>query len=173
MLPYRKLVRDAIKACLAAGFNDAISSNAILYGVQPFAVDFSDSSTSFVQCSVDPEGIELAPFTEFPAGCCYTEDAAEADQPFALGFGGHVMGSVDFYVRHRDGIEGANTEDELDRIEDAVMTLFRAYQWPLVKDVSTVVYSRRARSQRRHFIPLGDGWASRISIQAQFSVSIN
>jgi hypothetical protein len=172
-LPYRRLVRGAIKSCLSIGFNDAIAANAEVYGVAPFEIDFSDSSDNFVQCYVDPDLIEIAPIMEFPAISIYTEDAEDGGQPFALGFGGAVSGCVDSYIRHRDGIESANTEDELDRIEDVVMTLFRAYTWPLVKDVSTVTYSRRAKSQRRHFIPLGDGWGSRISIQAQFSVSIN
>lgn len=173
MLPVEKIVTDAIVACLAQGLTDQLAANAELYGTVPFQIDFSAGSPSFATCYVDPENIEESPLTEFPAACVYVEDWAESGDTYALGFSGHLIACADFYIRYRDGIEANDTESQLNAISDAVRTLYRANIWPIVQNVSTVAYSRRAKGTRRHFLPLGDGWGAHISIQAQFGVSIN
>ena len=100
-LLHRKKVRDAILACLAGGFNDAINGMAADYGVSPFMVDFSPSSASVMMGKINPEDVELSSIMEFPGLTIYTEDVRDGSPNIVSGlrFSGQVIGSVDIYLR--------------------------------------------------------------------------
>lgn len=172
-LLHRKVVRDAIIACLAEGFNDSISTLSGLYGVPAFALDFSEESQNVWIGHVNPEEVELSALVEFPGATIYTDDVKDGNPRMVRGlqFSGALIGCVDIYVRPREGRERFDAESVLDMAEDAVLGLFAAYTWP-VSSTATVVYSRQAACQKGRLIPLADGFGQSISIQAQFEVSI-
>jgi hypothetical protein len=170
---HRKVVRDAILACLASGFNSAIAEASATYGVTAFDVDFSDGSQSLWIGRLNPEEVELSSLMILPGMTIYTDDMQDGSPRIIQGmqFSGSMMGCVDFYVRTREGRERFDSESLLDMVEDVILTLFRAYTWP-ISATASVVYSRRAAAQKGRFIELADGYAQSLSVQAQFEVSI-
>lgn len=173
MMLHRKVVRDAILACLADGFNSGIAEAAAAYGVAPFSIDFSDSSQSLWIGRLNPDDVELSSLMEFPGATIYTNDVQDGSPRIIQGiqFSGMLMGCVDVYVRPREGRERFDSEALMDMTEDVILSLFRAWTWPL-SNAASVVYSRRAAAQKGRFIELADGYAQSLSIQAEFGVSI-
>lgn len=172
-LLHRKVVRDAILACLRAGFNDAINALASDYGVAPFQLNFSEGSNNVWIGRVNPEEAELSSLIEFPGATIYTDEVQDGVPNLIHGvrFSGQLIGAVDVFVNPRDGKERFDSESVLDMAEDAVLGLFQAYTWP-TSSAASVIYSRRAAAQKSRLIELADGYAQSVSIQAQFSVFI-
>jgi hypothetical protein len=168
-LQYRKTVRDAVLSLLQANFNTTLSGLAAAYGIDPFAIDFTSGSTNFAVSHIDPSNIERCQFTEFPAACLYTSDAADNGETKNMHFCGQVQAHIDFYVRDKDGVEGFDTESLFDAIEDAVLTLLndQSNQWP-----AGVIFARNTRMQRQTLVPLGEGLATYIPITTVFEVYV-
>lgn len=169
-LQYRKVVRDAVLGFLAANFNNALSGMGGIYGITPFELDFSDSSTNFAVSHIDPAKIERCQLTDFPAACLYTSEVQANGDVHAIQFSGKLMAHLDLYVRDREGAEGFNTEDLFDAIEDAAVSVLnnRSNHWP-----AGVIYSRMLNMNRETLIPLGDGFATRIPITMAFEVYVS
>jgi hypothetical protein len=169
----RKIVRDAILACLSAGFNAAIATLAPTYEVDAFELDFTESSQNVWIGRVNPEEVELSSLMEFPGMTIYTDAVQDGSPRIIHGFqfSGALMGCVDVYIRPREGRERFDSEAMLDMAEDAILGLFGAYTWPATS-AGTVIYSRRATGQKGRLVPLADGFGQSVSVQAQFEVVI-
>jgi hypothetical protein len=171
-LLYRKLVRDAILSLLSdpsTGFNPTLAALAGAYGISPFQIDFTGASGNFAISHIDKSNIEHSQLLEFPGGCLYTTDAVDKGDPHGFYFAGAVMAHVVFFVRERQGVEGFNTEDPFDAIEDAVLSVVNrpGNQWP-----AGVAFQRQAEMSREYLFPLGDGYGTSIPIGLLFGVYV-
>jgi hypothetical protein len=173
-LLHRKVVRDAIRACLDGGFNASLNALSAAYGVPPFAIDFSDASTNFLMGRVRPEDLDLSRLTEERGLTIYTEDLQGNlldRRPHNVRFAGAMVGGIDFFIRTYDGMEPFDSEGPLEMVEDAVLELLNAYRWP-ISAAASVSYQRGELCSRDRDIPLADGYAQKLTIQAQFLVSV-
>jgi hypothetical protein len=171
-LQYRKKVRDAILGLFAdpaTGFNATLAAMAVTYGIAPFSIDFSGAAGNFAISHIERSNIEVCYLTSFPGACLYTSDIVDNADPKGFSFSGRVMAHLDFYVLDRGGIEGFNTEDEFDAIEDAALSIMNrdANQWP-----AGILFSRRSQGTRESMYPLGDGYGTKIPIGSLFDVYI-
>lgn len=168
-LLYRKKVRDAVLGLLSANFNTVMEATATVYGVDPVVIDFTPGSPTFAVSHIDPSNVEKCQFLQYPAACLYTSDVVDMGSPKQWEFSGKVMAHIDFYVRDREGVEGSNTEDLFDAIEDAVLQVLNspANAWP-----AGVVFARNTQASRQTLIPLADGYATQIPIGSLFEVFI-
>jgi hypothetical protein len=172
-LLYRKTVRDAVLAFLAAGFNARINAFASIYGIAPFTLDFTTASVNFAVASIDPANIENCQIDWSGdvnvGGCLYTGDLVNDGGPKEWNVASKLFVHLDLYVRQRTGIEGFNTEDEFDCIEDAAVSTIQNLdnRWP-----GGVIYSRDFAGTRERSIPLGDGFAARIPLKFLFEVFV-
>ncbi|MCU1326882.1 MAG: hypothetical protein JWN34_2252 [Bryobacterales bacterium] len=172
-LLHRKVVRDAILACLDAGFNGAIAELAGTYNVPAFSLDFSDESQNVLTGTIEDQDVELSGLVDFPALTVDTNEVQDGSPRVVRGlqFSGSLIAQVDLLERRRDGREGRFAAARLEMAEDAVFSLFGAYTWP-VSSTASIAYSRQASAQKGRLIELADGYAQRLSIQARFEVSI-
>lgn len=162
---YRKRIRDAAVALLAASFNTKLQALAIDYGIVPFEIDWtSDDSRSFAQCFIEPDQVEASQILDFPGVTIYTTEAEDTGEPRGVPFYGAVILAIDFYVRLRLGVE-RNTEDLMDAVEDAVMSILNdpAVTWP-----PGVLFGRKTKAARNSVQPLSDGFQQLIRIESQF-----
>lgn len=173
-LLYRKTVRDFVLGLLAANFNALLASFAAPYGVSGLTpLDFSPDSTNFAVSHIDPANIEACQIQWAEemnlGGCLYTEDLVNDGGPKQWNIASKLFVHLDLYVRQRTGVEGFNTEDEFDCIEDAAVSAVQnlANQWP-----SGVIYSRDFAATREASIPLGDGFATRIPMKFLFEIYV-
>lgn len=173
-LLYRKKVRDAVFALLAANFNSTLGSLASAYGIVPFTLDFTNASDNFLVAALDPRNIELCGLQwseEMNAGgCLYTSDVLNDGDPKQFNIAAKLFAHVDLYVRQRTGIEGSDTEDQFDAIEEAVVAIMQnlSNAWP-----GGVIYTRNFAAAREYLIPLSDGFATRIPMKFLFEVYVN
>lgn len=173
MKAYRKRVRDAVRRIIAdgvTGFNPRMEELAREYGVEPFVVDFSPNSTSFVQSAIGVDSDNFAYSQMFPKPigmCLYTVGAVNTKDQNSGFFSGQVECRLDVYLqfsndlrRGFDTIENGNTEDILDAIEEAVLLSLHddAADW------QDVTYNFDVTTARGSLKTTGDGWQQRISI---------
>jgi len=175
-LLYRKTIRDAIVAVLSAagtGFNARLTASAVAYGIEPFSIDFTGADQNFALCKIDPQNIELCSLLNFPAGCLYTDEAADSGLPRGITFSGEVIACLEFYLRQREGVEGFDSESLLDATEDAAMSAINspAVSWPINSTIS-VIFARKNSAERDHLIQLGDGFGQRIRMRILFEVKV-
>ena len=172
-LLHRKVVADAMLACLSAGFNETVADLAAEYETETISLDFSSESKNVVLRRVNPAQLEISGLVEFPGMAIYTEDVRDGYPNIVKGmrFCGEVTGAVEIFLLTREGAEEADVERQIDIIEDAVLGLYSAYTWP-VSSAASVVYSRQSVSSRGEFMELADGYAQSITISARFGVSI-
>jgi hypothetical protein len=172
-LLYRKTARDFVLSLLAANFNPTLNDIAETYGITPFTLDFSTDSIDFAVSHIEPRDIETCQIQWSQGvsvgGCLYTTDVVNKGDPKQWSIAAQMFVNLDFYVLERSGVEGFNTEDYFDAIEEAAVVVIQnlANQWP-----AGVVYSRRFEAARQNLIPLGDGFASRIPIKFLFEVYV-
>jgi hypothetical protein len=114
---------------------------------------------------------------EFPGVTIYTtalRPAAPGQRTIGPTFDGAVIANIDFYLRYRpmklhapdaDGAAGANDLESMrEAVEDAVMQVLDAAAWS-----GPVKYTDMS-SDAEPVILTGDGWETRIAIQAAFDV---
>jgi len=172
-LLYRKVVEDAIVACLSAGFNSAVAEFSGIYNVPAFDLDFSEDSKSVVFGKLDVADIDLTSLIDFPGAFIYT-DTAENGTPrliHGVRFSGEVNAGVTVVLRSHGGREDIMLHRTLAMADDAIAGLFAAYTWP-VDSAASVTYSRRFRSEIQRSIPLADGYCQSVNIEAFFLVTI-
>lgn len=172
-LLYRKKVRDFILSLLSANFNTAMAATATAYGTQPFTLDFSGASINFAVTNIDPANIEDCQIqwseNMFVGGCLYTSDVVNKGDIKQYNIAAQMFANIDFYVRQRTGVEGINTEDEFDAIEDCVVSIMQNInnQWP-----AGAIYARSFEASRQTLIPLSDGFATRIPLKFLIEVYV-
>lgn len=173
MKPYRKRVRDAVFRILSnetTGFNARMATLAQEYGVEPFEIDFSLSSTNFIQSAVgvDTDNFAYSQMFPRPLGISlYTVGVVNTKDQNSGFFSGQVECRIDCYLQFSaklreglDTIEGGNTEDTLDAIEEALLL-------SLHDDLAAwgdVVYNLDVTTSRGALKTTGDGWQQRLSV---------
>lgn len=175
-LDYRKVIRDTVLSALAVGFNQRVVTLAGYYGIPPFEIDFSATSTSFIQTYVDESNIESSNLQDFSpvAGCLYTDEAEDTGNPRGLAFTGATMLCLDWFVRPREGAESNDTESLLDMIENAALTTLLVAIPGHVEVGNTGVWrSRRAAATRERLVALSDGYFTKVKIRDQFAANVS
>jgi hypothetical protein len=170
-LQYRKLVRNAVVAALSAGFQTTHAALANDYGVDPLTFDFTNGSSNFVQANIDPSEIELTPLLDLnPAGIAlYTDKAVDTGRTRGISFDGGVLFTVCGIYMPRVGSETSDTESVMDAFEDAVLTTFNAYAWPVDQGLN---YTRETSIERSKLMPLADGFRQWFELTGKFLVKI-
>lgn len=169
-LQYRLRVRRKAVSLLSdvsSGFNPTFVAIAAVYGVTPFAIDWSISSRNFAQCFVAPENIEASQILDFPGVTVYTTDDEDQGEPRGVPYKGDLILSVDFYVRLRQGAE-RNTEDLMDAVDDSVISVINN---PAVTWTPGILFSRRSKGTRNPLQPLSDGFHQLVRREFQFGSS--
>lgn len=174
----------AMRAALsdaATGFNAKLAALAPARGIDPFEIDWSDTSDNFIQAFIDPAQIDVSEVMEFPACVIW----ASSPRQFPAGtrtigpmFDGEVTGHVAFALRHRPvkysdiEAEGASAAKNLEKLRHAViraaMEAFHAVdEWP-----EGVGYHGLVATADYPFELTGDGWEAVVEMQFMFDVSI-
>jgi hypothetical protein len=129
----RKLVRTAMRTALAdadEGFNARLAEVAPTYGIDPFLIDWTLPSDSFIQSHVDRAGREVSKLVTGVTVAIYTSLSAQSREEVSKMGGGFVMqitAHLDFEVNFKgadgEGVEATEdvTEEIADAIEDAVL----------------------------------------------------
>lgn len=173
MKAYRKAAREAVLRILSdevTGFNARMADLAQEYFVEPFSIDFSPTSTNFIQSAVgvDTDNFAYSKMFPKPLGMTlYTVGAVNTKDQNSGFFSGQVECRIDAYLQFSaklreglDTIEGGNTEDALDAIEEAILLCLHddAAAW------GPVSYNLDVTTARGALKTTGDGWQQRISI---------
>ena len=172
-LLYRKILRDYVLSLFATEFDAVSNQSAKAYGTDPVVIDFTAGSANFLVSYVSPDDVEDCGFQWGDgvnvAGCMYTGGAKDTGIPRGFRFAGLVDLHIDWYIRKREGVEGFDTESQLDAIEDAADAIIvdPANQWPAGFNLS-----RKSDFTRQPNVPLGDGYATRIPMKFLFEVKV-
>jgi hypothetical protein len=170
-LPYRKIATDAVWGLLTSGFNSKIDALAVSYNQVPFVVSFDDSSNSFALSGISDATLEVSRLQDFNpvSGCLSTKEAKGTANPKGFAFSGVVEVAIHWWVRHRDGAEGFDTESILNMTDDATISLLTD---PLVQWPAGVLYGGEFVSGRDAMAPLSDGWGQHIWVQIMLEIYI-
>ena len=173
------ICRNAIRAILAGdatGFNSRVQPLFTEFGLDPYTVNFGESSTSFFQgyIAFDSEDVSASQISPEPlAICLYATGAVNAKTPNHRYFSGLVEIRIDAYVRLRareetaGGIESDDTETPMDCVEQAITDALRdSDAW------GEVNYNHDFKIDRSPLLFLPDGVEQRTSIQIACEVRI-
>jgi hypothetical protein len=168
----RKAVRDAALSELAAsvtGFNATLAALAGTYGVTPFTIDWSSTSSNFSQSQVTTEQLELSRMIEYPGCLLYTPTTQNQNLEKFRRFSGVVVLNIDVIVDFRDGAEGRDTESLPDAVEDAITSIFNR---PTLSLPAYVVWNGDIECVREPVRLNGDGYFQRCPHQLTFEVHV-
>ena len=166
--------REAVLLRLAdttTGFNANLAAVASAYGVQSFAIDWSDSSKNFFRGFLDPNEIDESTASRYPLVMLYSVASANRNfQKFTL-FSGDVTLGLDFHITWRPTNALKDFEDLGDAIEDAVYatlngTDFQAWGAPLT-------YNGEASLSKQPLELAGEHWRQTLSFRLTFQVDTN
>ena len=181
----RKLVRDGIYALVSnptSGFNERYAEAKQFYpAAEDVVIDWSPGipgqavqtiAKNFFIGELDENELEQSGLQKFPAVCLFTEEAddtaSDRRQKF-MKFSGLVTAGLNWYVKHRDGIEQDNVEDTVSCIEDALLEVINGDSsiWP-----SGVVYNGDYKSGKPHVRLIGNGYVTVLPCQLTFEVHV-
>jgi len=180
---YRQKTVDLLLQVLgdpATGFNVQHASLAVTYDVPACAINWTLPSENLILGAFDPELLELARITAWPALVIATEEATLTNDKKFASFSGDVIVNLDAYIRFREvdnpdgGIPAVdisnNYEKRTNAFEDAVYRALRAGRSAFgSNDCNWVQF----QSNRSSVGVLADGYTQRATMICGFRIVIN
>lgn len=179
--PYRKRVRDAVRAILSdevAGFNARHAELAAAYGIEPLTIDFGPNSLSFFQGAIAQESgdFDYSQLLPKPIACVlYTAGAVNTKDQNSGFWSGQIEARMDFYLQFQDRLREGFDMIERDDCETIVDAVEESALQALHDDAAAwgdVVYNFDVRTERGDLKLVGDGWQQRVSILIVCGVNV-
>jgi hypothetical protein len=157
-----KMVRDAVRARLAAAYEETLGPICLEYGLnRPQAIVFEPKSRNFFQAYLHPDAIENSTVKSYPMAILYTVGSANENLEKFREFSGRVTLNLDIYLSW----PSARAISDFETLGDAVeATLYRVFNDPEWADAYTdFVYNGDISIVRRPLEQAGENWRQAIS----------
>ncbi len=168
-----KLIRDAIRAQLAAdvtGLNDRLAALAELYGVPPYVIDWSDTSTNFIFGRVSPAAFEESSVFTYPLLTIDTVRSQDTRRVKFATFAGPVVATIDVHHSWPDQSVLADFASLVDLTEDGVISCLNdqdSQSWP-----GNLLWNGQVTLQRGAIAMGGMGWIQSVQFICQFELIV-
>lgn len=168
-----KAIRNALKTQLAApttGFNDRLAALAASYSIEPWAIDFTDTSTNFIFGRVSPQAFEESSPFSYPLVTIDTIRSAHTNRVKFATFAGPVTAVIDV---HHSWIQDAVLADfasYVDATEDAMIGALNdqeAQSWP-----GNLLWNGNVAMQRGPLQMGGQGWLQSAQFVCNFELIV-
>lgn len=167
-----KYVRDALKAHLSdsnTGFNARLGVIAPDYGIDPWEVDWSDTSTNFIFGQVDPQAFEESSVFTYPL---VTIDTVRSQNTNAIKFhtfSGPVIAVIQVHHSWPDESVIADFASFVDATEDAVIACLNDRDQQVW--APNLAWGGQVAAQRGAIRMGGLGWLQSLTITCQFALN--
>lgn len=154
-----KYVRQAIKDKLAAprtGFNARLSAIADDYGIEPWEVDWSNTSSNFLFGRIAPQPVEESSVLTYPLTTIDVVRAQDTRRVLFATFAGLVTAAIDVHHSWPDQSVIADFASLVDATEDAMISVLNDTEdqtWP-----DGILWGGKVTVQRNSVIAGGYGW---------------
>lgn len=166
------MVRDAVRARLAAAYEDTLGLVCLDYGInRPQAIDFEDpKSRNFFQGYLHPDAIENSTVKSYPMAILYAVNSVNENLEKFREFSGRVALNLDIYLSW----PSVRAIHDFETLGDAVeATLYRIFNDPEWADAYTdFVYNGDINVVRRPLEQAGEHWRQGISARLVCQVDI-
>ena len=158
-----KLVRDAIRARLAAAYEDTLGPICLAYSIsRPQAIVFDQpKSPNFFMGQLHPDMIEGSTVKSYPMAVLYTVSSANENLEKFREFSGRVTANLDIYLSWRSNHALHDHETLGDAVEQTLYRVFNDPEWADAYDA--FVYNGDLSVVRRPLEQAAQHWRQAIS----------
>lgn len=166
-----KYVRDAIKGKLSdprTGFNPRLAAIAEDYGIEPWAVDWSNTSSNFLFGRIAPQPVEESSVLTYPLTTIDVVRAQDTRRVLFATFAGTVTAVIDVHHSWPDQSVIADFASMVDATEDAMVSVLNNVEdqdWP-----QGMLWAGKVTVQRNPIIAGGYGWLQTETFICQFEL---
>ncbi len=166
-----KYIRDAIKDKLSdgrAGFNPRIQEIAESYGIEPWSIDWSCTSTNFLFGRIAPQAIEESSVLTYPLMTIDVARAQDTRRVLFATFAGVVTAVIDVHHSWPEASVLADFASVVDATEDAMVAVLNSVEdqgWP-----EGLLWGGKVSVQRNPIIAGGYGWLQTATFLCQFEL---
>lgn len=155
-------VRDVVHAQLSdvtRGFNVQLGVTAAAAGVQPFEIDFSDTSRNFFEANINPEDIEGSTPFKYPLASLYIPGEGNTlDQAF-ITYSGVVRVVFTVYLSFNVSGIPRNVEKTTNAVSAAIVRTFcDSSAAASANFTGPVTYNRKIQIARSRLIMGAENW---------------
>jgi hypothetical protein len=150
----------------AIGLNPYLAEAATEYEVDPFEIDFSDTSDNFYKSNINPRQMPDITDFDFPILCVYASKGENTgSRAISAAFDGEVLVCVDVHLSW-DGLASLRDfESRLDAVEAALVSSLNIQLHPEGLAYTSYAFVRTPLS------PAGSRWIASISLRITTQVT--